>query len=121
MKAVPILCLGAAALVLGWIAWKEPRPTERPVWAGSEEPHVPLAIVGELPEGEVVRELEITGMCCQGCTRKLYAALLAQPGVSRAAVDFEHTRAAAVVPSDFDVGLLEKALTFDKYVATRLH
>ncbi len=115
---LPLLLLGPAALVLGWIALRAPEPTELPKWtAGEDGPRVPLAIVGDLAEGTVVRELAVEGMCCTGCSRKLYEALLAVPGVTRAAVDFEGARAQAAVPADFDVALLETALRFDKYDA----
>jgi len=115
---VPALFLGSAAIVLGWIAVRAPEPTERPKWAmGDEGPRVPLAIVGDLREGIVVRDLAVEGMCCDGCSRKLYEALLAVPGVEGAAVDFEGARAQAAVPADFDVARLEAALAFDKYSA----
>ena len=120
MKLIPLLVLGSAALGLGWIAWRSPAPTEMPTWvaASDGEVHVPLAIVGELGPGLVRRDFKIEGMCCRGCTKKLYAALLAVPEVERAAVNFESASASAVVPRELEVARLAQALSFDKYSAT---
>jgi copper chaperone CopZ len=54
-------------------------------------------------------------MCCAGCRPKVYAALSKIPGVREAAVDVGS--ATAIVKKDVDVAALEKALTFDEYVA----
>lgn len=124
MKKPPIalMLLGSAAAVLAWIAWRSPEPTEKPTWAADEEGQVqvPTQLIGTLSEGAVQRELAVEGMCCNGCTHKLYDALLALPAVEQAAVDFESGRALAVVPADFDASELERALAFDKYSAKLL-
>ena len=67
--------------------------------------------------GEVVRVFDVEGMCCGGCAPKVFKALTAQPGVRAAAVDFDSHTARAIVPADADVAALERALTFDDYVA----
>ena len=124
MKKPPIalMLLGAAAAVLTWIAYRSPAPTETPTWVADQagQAQVPARLERAPSGGAVKRELAVDGMCCQGCTRKLYDALLALPAVEQAAVDFESGRALAVVPAEFDASELEQALAFDKYSARLL-
>jgi copper chaperone CopZ len=121
MKRPPLalLFLGGAALILGWIAWSNPTKHSEPTWIAGEggEAQVPTHLIGALEGGLVQRSLAVEGMCCKGCTRKLYDALLAVPGVDRAAVDFEAGQATAAVPADFRAEELVRALNFDKYEA----
>lgn len=120
MKYLPYVLLAGAALVLGYIAWRSPAQSERPklVSAADGSLQVPLAIVGTIPKGQIVREFAIEGMCCKGCSQKLYDALLAVPEVESAAVNFDAARAYALVPQSFDQARLCQVLTFDKYQAT---
>ena len=58
-------------------------------------------------------------MCCQGCSGKIYQALMGVEGVRDAAVDFD-TRAAKVVVKETTPGeLFLTALRFDKYSAVQ--
>ncbi len=78
---------------------------------------IPLALSGQVPPGYEARTFEVEGICCQGCSSKLYGALLAVAGVREAAVDPLAQRAFALVPADLPDARLEAALTFDKYRA----
>jgi copper chaperone CopZ len=107
-----VLCGG----VLGTIAVRAKERTYTvPV---HEEPQViPAALVGAVPDGFTKRAFDVDGMCCQGCSAKLHGALLAVDGVRAAAVDPVLHRAEALVRTDVEPANLERALTFDKYVA----
>lgn len=120
LRVLPILLIVVAAGVLGRIALRAPAPDYEPVAIEDAVPatHVPRAVVGEVPAGYVVRTLEVSGMCCEGCPGKLYSALQAVPGVVKAAVSLEEGTASALVPVELDVAQLQSALTFDKYSAT---
>jgi copper chaperone CopZ len=78
---------------------------------------IPLALEGAAPEGFALRTLAVEGICCQGCSSKLFGALLAVDGVQAAAVDPLQAEASAGVRPDVPVAALEAALTFDKYTA----
>jgi copper chaperone CopZ len=78
---------------------------------------IPLALEGAAPEGFALRTLAVEGICCQGCSSKLFGALLAVDGVQAAAVDPLKADASAWVRPDVPVAALEAALTFDKYTA----
>ena len=121
MKIAPTLLLLAAA-VLGWIAWSAPgqdfdvpRPDEY-----VPDPAVPSTVSADIPEDYAVRTFRVEGMCCSGCTRKLYDALTDIEAVHAAAVDFEASLAKAVVPADFDIAVLATALELDKYTVKPL-
>ena len=77
----------------------------------------PVRLSADVPEGCVVRSLEVEGICCDGCGAKLFAALTALEEVREAAVDPILGVAQAVVPAGLDTALLEQALTFSKYSA----
>jgi copper chaperone CopZ len=114
-----ILLLVLAGAVLAWIALRAQTPTYVPPVLANEAPaEVPLAIISAIPAGHVVHSFDVVGMCCNGCTAKLYQALLDVPDVKQAAVSFDHARAQALVPSDMQVDVLVQALAFDKYTAT---
>lgn len=120
MRLVPVLLLVAAGGVCAWIAFRAPEPDYVPPSApGAVQAaaSVPSALPEEVPEGMAVRTLDVEGMCCNGCTAKLHAALVALPDVSAAAVSFETGRAQALVPADADPAELVDALCFDKYAA----
>lgn len=97
---------GAAA----WIALRTPEPTYT-----APRADVPAVLASQPQEGEVVRAFDVEGMCCGGCRPKVYDALAAVPGVREAAVEIG--RATAIVDAKVEPAELEKALTFDKYVA----
>jgi copper chaperone CopZ len=119
VKRPGLLVLGAAALFLGWIALR----AEQPTWSAPPQEvlpdTVPATLSGEVPAGFVVRRLDVEGMCCTGCPKRLYAHLADVAGVREAAVDPILGEVAAVVPAELDVAELEAALTFDKYAAKR--
>jgi copper chaperone CopZ len=120
LRVLPILLVLVAGGVLGWIASRAPDQDYEPVVIEEADlgTYVPRALIGEIPDGHVVRTLDVSGMCCGGCSGKLYAALQETPGVMKAAVSFEDGTASALVPDDLETGQLEVALTFDKYSAT---
>ena len=112
----PALLLLVGAL-LAFIAWRTDDPTyQAPVRAEVPEV-VPVALSGDLPEGDVVRAFEVEGICCDGCSGKLYAALQPIEGVDEIAVDTILHRVEVVAREDLDVARLAAALTFDKYTA----
>ena len=113
-RSAGILLLLAAGAVLGTIAWKAKEPTYS---APVAPENVPFELSGDVPAGCVVRGLDVEGMCCDGCTGKLYDALTALDPVREAAVDPVLERVAVVVPAELDTAVLEAALTFDKYSA----
>lgn len=121
MKPLLSALLLAAAIGAGWLYATRPGPTYVP----PSEPQVTYApappVLTRAPvagEAEVV--LDVEGMCCRGCTGKLHARLLEQPGVHVAAVDFDAGTACAVVDAAVDPTALAAALTFDKY-SSKLH
>ena len=118
MKLLTPVLLLACAGALAWIAVRAPEPSYEPLPVERPAPErVPTALSGVVPAGYVVRTFEVEGMCCQGCPGKLWNSVTDVPGVLEAAVDFESGEAAAVVPTELDVALLEGALTFDEYRA----
>ncbi len=110
-----LLC---AALPLGYLSLTEHGrlTAARPVEVELEGP-VKRVLDAEAPAGFVVRSLAIEGMCCSGCTGKLAGRLAALDEVQDFAVDFASSSAQALVAREVEVGVLEEALTFDKYVA----
>jgi len=116
MKAPLMFLLVAAAAAAGYIVLRAKAPTySAPVVA--EQETIPTALLSQPGEGEVVRVFDVEGMCCGGCAPKVFKALTAQAGVRAAAVDYDTHTARAIVPADADVAELERALTFDDYVA----
>jgi len=116
MKAVGLLVLALAGVVLGWIALSAEGPL--PVARAVAPPEVvPMELSGTVPDDCIVRTVAVDGICCSGCAGKLYVAAEGVDGVREVAIDTIRKRAMAVVPSDFDVARLESALTFDKYTA----
>jgi len=118
MKNLGIVVLGLAGLVLGWIAWKAEEPTySAPVQDPEPPAVVPATLSGEVPPGRVVRTFDVDGICCNGCPGKLYVKLDQLDGIDEAAVDPVLKQASVVVPADYDVAVVEAALTFGKYSA----
>lgn len=119
MKILPLLALGAAGVTLGYIALRAPTPEYVAPTLQEVQAHVPApeALTGEIPPGFLVRTFKVEGMCCTGCTGKLYKRLKESPGVVEAAVSFDKGIAQVVVPKDIDVARLEEVMHFEKYVA----
>jgi copper chaperone CopZ len=104
---VLLLASGGAA---AWIALQTPEPTY-----SAPRAEVPSALASKPNAGEVVRTLDVEGMCCGSCRPKVYDALSKVPGVREAAVELGV--ASAIVDEKVEPAVLEKALTFDDYVA----
>ena len=117
MKHLPLILLAGAGAALAVLAFRAPEPSYSPPDVDAAPKVVPVRIVGEVPAGFRVAELAVTGMCCGGCTAKLYQRMTELDGVEAAAVDFDSSLASALVPEGFDVALLARALTFDEYIA----
>lgn len=117
MKHLATVLLALAALGLAIVVWRAPERTYVAPRVDAAPAHVPVRLSGEVPEGCVVRALEVEGICCEGCGGKLFVALGAVEGVREVAVDPVLGVARAVVPSDLDPARLERALTFSKYTA----
>jgi copper chaperone CopZ len=119
MKArVGVLLLLAAAGALGAIAVRA-RERTYVVPEHAEPIPIPFALEGEPPAGFTRRSFVVEGICCQGCGAKLKGALSSLSGVGAVAVDPLNARVTTFVRSDVSDEALERALTFDKYVATR--
>lgn len=117
---VATLLLFLSAVVLGFIALRAPEPQAAPpqlVRSG----RVPYTLSGPVPDGCVVRTLDVVGMCCDGCAGKLHTAVSGVAGVREAAVDSVLGRVLVVVPEDLAVAKLEESLTFDDYRVTAVH
>ena len=119
-KLLYVTALTIAGAALAWVALRSPEPDYQAPTSAEIAAHVPAptVIAGEIPAGSLVRTFDVEGMCCGGCTGKLYQSLRAVPGVSQAAVRFQDGVAEVVVPQELDPALLAEALTFDKYSAS---
>ena len=106
-----------AGLVLAAIVLRAGEPSYEVRRVREMPERTPFALSGTPPAGHVVLSLDVEGMCCDGCSGKLHAAASALDEVVEVAVDPILGRAQVVVPAGFDVARLERALTFDKYVA----
>jgi copper chaperone CopZ len=116
MKWLLALLIAAAGVAAVYLFLRSPEPTySAPKEA--EQASVPRELASRPSDGEIVCTLDVSGMCCNGCSAKLHRALAAVPGVREAAVDFGSKSASAIVPSSLDIALLERALTFDDYAA----
>ena len=118
MKALLPALLIAAAGAAGWLYFTRSGPTYVP----PSEPQVvyaaaPTVLPRAPAEGEAEIVLDVHGMCCRGCTGKLHARLMKQPGVHAAAVDLDAGTASALVEDSVEPTALAAALTFDKYSA----
>lgn len=116
MKPVPVLMLVAALAGTVYIVVRAKAPTYTPPALVKPET-LPTVLQSQPAPGEVVRVFDVEGMCCGGCAPKVYRALAAAPGVREAAVDFDTNTARAIVASEVEAAALEKAMTFDDYVA----
>ena len=120
MKTLSLIVLLAAGVALGLVALRAPEREYVPPTLAEVQTHVPAptALPAEVPVGCTLRTLDVEGMCCTGCTGKLYARLKTVPGVVAGAVDFEAGTAQAYVAAGADAAALATALSFDKYRAT---
>jgi copper chaperone CopZ len=115
MKYLGLLLLLCAGGILAWLGLRASEPT----YVAPRLPaDVPVALSGELPPGCEVRTFDVAGMCCSGCSAKLYAALTLVDGVRAAAIDVNLGTAEVVVPTDAPTEPLLAALAFDAYNAT---
>jgi len=120
MRRLLVLAILAAGILAAFIALRAPAPS----YVAPEESGA--AAFSPAPEklrraaapGEAVRVFEVQGMCCEGCTGKLFASLTAVPGVRDAAVDLDAGTASVLAGEAVDVAALERALSFDKYTAS---
>jgi len=110
------LLLIPVALLLAWVALRAPE-REAVDAAPPAVRRVPRALEEAPPPGFRVVSLEVAGICCEGCSGKLYGALLADAEVRAGAVDIEARRVDAVVPESFPDRRLAELLTFGEYVA----
>ena len=122
MKVLPYVALSLVAVVLTAIAFRAPaRDYVAPAAADVEAHHpAPQSLQGEIPEGCTVRTIEVSGMCCLGCTGKLYDRLRPIPGFVDGAVSFEDGVARVVMSKDAEPEAFASALRFDKYEAKLL-
>ena len=112
-KLLPVLLVvagGAAAYIV--VTHKAPTYTA-PVAEAQET--IPLVLTSRPAAGETVRVFDVEGMCCGGCRPKVFAAVTKVAGVREAAVDVG--TATVIVDEKVDVGALERAMTFEDYVA----
>jgi Cu+-exporting ATPase len=117
MKLVWIALVAAAGLGTAYLALRAEGPSYSPPVV-EETPVVPTRLPRAAAAGERALVLKVDGMCCGGCTGKLYRALSQVPGVEAACVDFDTGTASAIVDARADSGELVRALTFDKYTAS---
>jgi hypothetical protein len=120
VRVLPILALALAGVGLAIVAFRAPRQDYVAPTLADVEAHraAPQELEGDTPEGCQVLTIEVHGMCCTGCTGKLYERLQATPGFVRGAVNFEEGIAQVVASADADPAAFAQALQFDKYVAT---
>ncbi len=114
MKPLHLALLTLAAAVLTAIALRAPEPTYEAPRA------VPRHLEATPSAGQLLRTFEVAGMCCDGCSGRLYAATLKQPGLSAAAIRVEEGLLEVLCAADLDPAALAGALTFDKYTVTPL-
>jgi hypothetical protein len=122
VKVLPYVALSLAAVVLGAIAFRAPEKDYVPPTAAAIEAHhpAPQSLPAEIPDGCTVRTIEVSGMCCLGCTGKLYERLRATSGFVEGAVSFEDGVARVVMSKDAEPAAFASALRFDKYEARLL-
>lgn len=120
VKLLPYAALALAAAALAVVALRAPARDYVAPTVADVEAHraAPRTLPGEIPAGCTVRTIEVGGMCCTGCTGKLYDRLRATPGFVEGAVRFEDGTAQVVMSKDADPKAFVEALRFDKYVAT---
>ena len=120
VKVLPYAALALAAVALAVIALRAPaRDYVAPTAADVEAHHAaPPKLPAAIPAGCTVATIAVDGMCCTGCTGKLYDRLRATPGCVEAAVSFEDGLAQVVIREGADPEPFAAALRFEKYSAT---
>jgi copper chaperone CopZ len=117
MKIPSIVFVGLAGVVLAVVALRAPSrdyvaPTEADLEAHRPAPQV---LQSELPADCVVRHIQVKGMCCLGCTGRIYDKVKTTPGLVDAAVSFEKGEAQVVMRKDADPAPIVEAFRFDKF------
>jgi copper chaperone CopZ len=117
MKILPLVGLGVAGVVLATVALRAPPRDYVAPSAAELEAHrpAPQNLHGDLPADCVVRTIEVKGMCCLGCTGRVYDRLKETPGFVDGAVNFERGVAEIVIQKDSDPTAFVSALRFEKY------
>jgi len=120
MRLLFFALLIGAALGAAYVGLSSPDPDYEPPQLESAPPPAPPVLSTEPGPGESVRVFAVDGMCCRGCTGKLFASVRRVEGVRAAAVSFEEGRASVVVPTGLDLEPVIAALSVDKYSARRV-
>jgi copper chaperone CopZ len=117
MKILTLAPLALAGVVLAVIALRAPPRDYVPPSEAEVEAHhpAPQRLSSDVPAGCVVRTIDVKGMCCLGCTGRVYDRIKDTPGLVDAAVSFEKGVAQIVIPKDADPGPIVSALRFDKF------
>ena len=117
MKIPSITFVGLAGVVLAIVALRAPsRDYVAPTPADLEAHRpAPQSLQGAIPEDCVVRRVEVKGMCCLGCTGRIYDKVRNAPGLVDAAVNFEEGAAEIVIRKDADPAAIVEAFHFDKF------
>jgi copper chaperone CopZ len=117
MKIPSIVFVGLAGVVLAVVALRAPsRDYVAPTVADLEAHRpAPQALQGEPPADCVVRRIQVKGMCCLGCTGRIYDKVRSAPGLVDAAVSFDKGEAEVVMRKDADPAPIVEAFRFDKF------
>ena len=119
MKLITLLFVAVAGVVLGVVALRAPARDYVAPTAADVEAHAPApeSLSIAVPADCAVRTFDVQGMCCKGCTGKIYKHIKADPAVLDAAVSFDRGTVDVVVAKTADVAAIAHELTFDKYTA----
>ena len=119
MKILPIVAIVLAGAGLAVVAFRAPEPSYVAPTPADVAAHkaAPQRLEGEIPADCTLVTIAVEGMCCTGCTGKLYDRLRATPGFVEGAVSFEDEVAQVVVSKGADPSAFADALRFDKYTA----
>ena len=117
MKHLTTILLIGFGVVLAVIALRAPAQSYVPLDPDLPPEQVPLKLSGNVDDGCVVHVFDVEGICCEGCSAKLYEALAKVDGVREIAVDTVLKTASVVVLQELEPARLEAVLTTDKYVA----
>ena len=117
MKILPLAGLGFVGIVLAIVALRAPARDYVPPSVAEIEAHrpAPQMLHGEVPPGCVVRTIEVKGMCCLGCTGRVYDHIQGTPGLVDAAINFQTGVAQIVIAKDTDPTAIVSALRIDKF------
>ncbi len=117
MRIPSIAFVGLAGVVLAVVALRAPSRDYVPPTQADLEAHrpAPQALEGAVPEDCVVRRIEVKGMCCLGCTGRLYDHVRNAPGLVDAAVNYERGVAEIVIRKDADPAPIVDAFRFEKF------